>query len=269
MLMIYRASGCLGCPDLTMLLSLTSKSAARDFAGAFCDDEQQGRADRGATLSQGRAAGERRPDYGERHSSNDGESRQMGKCAISCNVACWWLTHQQFQLDVRDDGRFNALTQELREIAPEAGSLELCIRSVLVLPSLAPPAAQALVLLPEPASTSATRRVRVDVPPDARAILLEEWTLALDRTQAQHPPHVDDPYPGVYKQAIALVRSLYALLRYVPAWQLHRKLGPGAPLHIAVGAALAPDALDEDVLGFGECIPHKSPTPIGAHTWRS
>lgn len=172
---------------------------------------------------------------------------------------------QQFQLDVRDDGRFNALTQELREIAPEAGSLELRVRSVLVLPPLAPPAAQALVLLPDPTSTTATRRVRVDVPPDARAILLEEWTLALDRTQAQRPPHGEDPYPGVYKQAIALVRSLYALLRYVPAWQLHRKLGPGAPLHIAVGAALAPDVLDEDVLGFGESVPRETPTRWGSH----
>jgi hypothetical protein len=171
----------------------------------------------------------------------------------------------QFHLEVRDDGRFGSLAQEMKEMAGDA-PLELRVRTVLVLPHLAPPSAQALVLLPEP-STEATRRVRVDVPHDARAILLEEWTLSLDRT-AIHSQQVEDPYPAIYKQAIALVRSLYALLRYIPTWQLHRKLGSGAPMQMIVETTLGLDSLDEDVLGFGESLSTLLRLPLGliAHT---
>ncbi|KAG8737048.1 hypothetical protein FRC10_008644 [Ceratobasidium sp. 414] len=187
-----------------------------------------------------------------------------------------------FQLEVRDDGAFASLAQDLRDIASDGdGLLELRVRTVLVLPHLAPPAAQALVLLPEPSpstTTTATRRVRVDMPPAARAILLEEWSLQFDRS-AFYPQQIEDPYPGIYKQAIALIRSLFALLRYVPTWQLHRKLGSGAPMQITVGATLEADPLDEDIVGFEHKLVPDDPgpsvfsfppiaTPLGAITLR-
>ena len=84
----------------------------------------------------------------------------------------------------------------------------------------------------------------------------EEWSLSLDpSTQLEQPQSGEDPYPGVYKQAIALMRSLYALLRYVPAWQLHRKLVPGSGMKVTVVAAVVgreDEMLHEDVLGLCE-----------------
>lgn len=161
-----------------------------------------------------------------------------------------WLTNIQFQLEVMDDGRFGGVTQELKELGTGPKStLEMRVRSVLVLGPPSP--AQALVLV------SDSKRTRIDIPPDARAILLEEWSLSLDRTTKLDQTQGDDPYPGVYKQAIALIRSLYALLRYVPAWQLHRKLGPGSGIKVVVVATLVgkeEDADDEDVLGLSECF---------------
>ncbi|KAG8705559.1 hypothetical protein FRC08_001609 [Ceratobasidium sp. 394] len=189
-----------------------------------------------------------------------------------------------FQLEVRDDGAFASLAQDLREFASDGGGpLELRVRTVLVLPHLAPLSAQALVLLPEPnpnptTNTTTTRRIRVDLPPTARAILLEEWSLQLDRS-AFYPQQVEDPYPGIYKQAIALIRSLFGLLRHVPTWQLHRKLGSGAPMQITVGATLEADPLDEDILGLEHKLVPDDPgpstfsfppiaTPLGAITLR-
>ncbi|CAE6497318.1 unnamed protein product [Rhizoctonia solani] len=153
-----------------------------------------------------------------------------------------------FQLEVMDDGRFQELNQELKDLGSGIdGPLEIRVRSVLVLGPPSP--AQALVLM-----SDTERRKRVEIPPEARAIQLEEWSLSLDRsTKLDHLQAGEDPYPGVYKQAIALMRSLYALLRYVPAWQLHRKLVPDSGMKVVVVAALVgkeDDRLHEDVLGL-------------------
>ncbi|KAG8722015.1 hypothetical protein FRC09_006963 [Ceratobasidium sp. 395] len=192
-----------------------------------------------------------------------------------------------FHLEVRDDGMFPGLAQELGELASEGqGPLELCVRTVLLFPHLAPPAAQALVLLSEPTSTTTNttataRRTRVDMPPTARGILLEEWTLSLDWSSAQPPAQqADNPLPAVYKQAIALFRSLFALLRYLPSWRLHRGLGAGAPMQITVGPSLGADPLDEDILGFEHRLVPDDPgpsifpfppisTPLGSITLRA
>lgn len=158
---------------------------------------------------------------------------------------------RQFQLEVMDDGRFGGVSQELKELGSVgSGLLEMRVRSVLVLGPPSP--AQALVLV-----SDTQKRTRVDIPPDTRAISLEEWTISLDRSTRLDQVQ-DDPYPGVYKQAIALMRSLYALLRYVPAWQLHKRLVPGSGMKVVVVASLVgreEDTEDEDVLGLSECSP--------------
>ncbi|CAE6500269.1 unnamed protein product [Rhizoctonia solani] len=151
-----------------------------------------------------------------------------------------------FQLEVMDDGRFQELTQELKELINDrAGMLEMRVRSVLVLGP--PEPAQALVLM-----SDSGRKKRIEIPPEASAIQLEEWSLSLDRlTKLDQVQAGEDPYPGVYKQAIALIRSLYAILRYVPAWQLRRGLVPGSGMKVVVVAALVgreDDRLHEDVL---------------------
>ncbi|KAJ1305598.1 hypothetical protein OPQ81_000595 [Rhizoctonia solani] len=77
-----------------------------------------------------------------------------------------------FQLEVLDDGRFGELTQELRELGgTKGGTLEMRVRSVLVLGPPSP--AQALVLV-----SDSERRKRVEIPPEASAIQLEEWSLS-------------------------------------------------------------------------------------------
>ncbi|CAE6443757.1 unnamed protein product [Rhizoctonia solani] len=183
-----------------------------------------------------------------------------------------------FQLEVMDDGRFGELTQELRELGSlAAGTLEMRVRSVLVLGPPSP--GQALVLV-----SDSERRIRVEIPPEASAIQLEEWSLSLDRsTRLNQVQAGEDPYPGVYKQAIALMRSLYALLRYVPAWQLHRRLVPGSGMKVIVVAGVVgreDDRLHEDVLGLThKLIPGEADTstflfpaivtPLGAISLRA
>ncbi|CEL54712.1 Autophagy-related protein 13 OS=Sclerotinia sclerotiorum (strain ATCC 18683 / 1980 / Ss-1) GN=atg13 PE=3 SV=1 [Rhizoctonia solani AG-1 IB] len=183
-----------------------------------------------------------------------------------------------FQLEVMDDGRFGGLTQELKDLGNAANdALELRVRSVLVLGPPSP--AQALVLV-----SDEERRRRVELPPEARAIQLEEWSLSIDRsTRLDTVQAGEEPYPAVYKQAIALMRSLYALLRYVPAWQLHRRLVPGSGMKVVVIATLVgreEDTLHEDVLGLthklipdeGDLITFSFPpivTPLGAIALRA
>ncbi|CAE6421506.1 unnamed protein product [Rhizoctonia solani] len=183
-----------------------------------------------------------------------------------------------FQLEVMDDGRFQELTQELRELGNDrAGLLEIRVRSVLVLGP--PEPAQALVLM-----SDLERKKRIEIPPEASAIQLEEWSLSLDRsTKLDASQAVEDPYPGVYKQAIALMRSLYALLRYVPAWQLRRGLVPGTGMKVVVVAALVgreDDRLHEDVLDLThKLVPDEADpstfafppimTPLGAISLRA
>ncbi|QRV93473.1 autophagy-related protein 13 [Ceratobasidium sp. AG-Ba] len=164
---------------------------------------------------------------------------------------------RQFQLEVRDDSGFAGLAQELRLLGPGDESLtELRVRTVLVLPHHAPPSAQALVLLSEHDVTP-VKRTRVDMPPTARGILLEEWSITLDRAR-DFTLQTDDPYPGIYKQAIALIRSLFALLRYLPTWQLHRKIGA---MQITVGTSTGSEPLDEGILGFDHQLVPDEPTP--------
>ncbi|KAF8751166.1 ATG13 family [Rhizoctonia solani] len=165
-----------------------------------------------------------------------------------------------FQLEVMDDGRFGGLTQELRDLGNAAsGPLELRVRSILVLGPPSP--AQALVLV-----SDSERRKRVEIPPEARAIQLEEWSLSLDRsTRLDSAQAGEEPYPAVYKQAIALMRSLYAVLRVMV---------------IATLVGREEDALHEEVLALthklipdeGDLITFSFPpivTPLGAIALRA
>ncbi|KAG6828716.1 hypothetical protein H0H87_001082, partial [Tephrocybe sp. NHM501043] len=57
---------------------------------------------------------------------------------------------------------------------------------------------------------------RVRIHPTPRYVLLE--TFVLDFVPG---PLVDVPLPTIYKHGIPLFRSLYTLLRVLPAWTLH------------------------------------------------
>ncbi|KAG6819253.1 hypothetical protein H0H93_013727 [Arthromyces matolae] len=71
---------------------------------------------------------------------------------------------------------------------------------------------QVLVHLPPESS-------RVRIHPTPRFVLLE--TFVLDFVPG---PPVDVPLPTIYKHGIPLFRSLYTLLRVLPAWKLHKRL---------------------------------------------
>ncbi|KAF8671513.1 ATG13 family [Rhizoctonia solani] len=185
---------------------------------------------------------------------SDARENQSARPASGAKPDKW------FQLEVMDDGRFGGLTQELRDLGNAAsGPLELRVRSILVLGPPSP--AQALVLV-----SDSERRKRVEIPPEARAIQLEEWSLSLDRsTRLDSAQAGEEPYPAVYKQAIALMRSLYAVLRVMV---------------IATLVGREEDALHEEVLALthklipdeGDLITFSFPpivTPLGAIALRA
>ncbi|CAE6480721.1 unnamed protein product [Rhizoctonia solani] len=162
-----------------------------------------------------------------------------------------------FQLEILDDGRLQALALELKGLGND-GPLEMHVRSVLV---------------PDPSSTPQSSvsvfdwegEKGTEVSPRAHSIELEEWCLSLDRsTTLDQDSASEDPYPGVYKQAIVLMRGLYALLRCVPAWQLYQNLAPDSGTKVEVFASLASgqDAIHEGILDLTRRISPEEPDPI-------
>ena len=55
-------------------------------------------------------------------------------------------------------------------------------------------------------------------------VVLERWTVSLSDTNNYTAAELDDLLPNVYKKGVVLFRSLYTLLRLLPAWKLHRRL---------------------------------------------
>ncbi|KAG6908195.1 hypothetical protein DXG01_005784 [Tephrocybe rancida] len=82
---------------------------------------------------------------------------------------------------------------------------------------------------------------RVRIHPTPRFVLLE--TFVLDFTPG---PPVDVPLPTIYKHGIPLFRSLYTLLRVLPAWKLHKRLrrrGVSLGITLRVHTGHDPDVL--------------------------
>jgi autophagy-related protein 13 len=92
-----------------------------------------------------------------------------------------------------------------------------------------------------------TRRVRVE--PTPRYIVLETWTLSFAPRPAEEDGSIDVALPTIYKHGIPLFRSLYSLLRVLPAWKLYKRLKrrTGLSIELRVGG----DA-DHRILEFGE-----------------
>ncbi|KAG8871300.1 hypothetical protein FRB97_008819 [Tulasnella sp. 331] len=107
---------------------------------------------------------------------------------------------------------------------------------------------QVLLSIPQPALnqvlvlTHSNQRTRID--PTPRYILLESWRVDITRPSSSHDQPsssassasshsesstsgssvFDVELPTVYKQSIALFRSVYSLLRVLPTWKLRRQL---------------------------------------------
>ena len=112
-------------------------------------------------------------------------------------------------------------------------------------------------------------RVRID--PTPRYIVLESWNLEY----VPHPhsqPHTQDVAPStMYKHGIPLFRSIFTLLRVLPAWKLARRLRRrvGGNRGGNFSIQLRVDSVDSsvhagDVMSFGESHPicHLSRLPF-------
>lgn len=86
---------------------------------------------------------------------------------------------------------------------------------------------------------------RMRINPTPRFILLE--TFVLDFIPSHSP--ADVPLPTIYKHGIPLFRSLFTLLRLLPAWKLHKRLrrrvggGPALGVTLRVREGDDPDIL--------------------------
>lgn len=55
-------------------------------------------------------------------------------------------------------------------------------------------------------------------------LVLERWKIHVGDRNSVHPSELRDPLPNVYKKAVVLFRSLYAYLRFLPAFKYYKSL---------------------------------------------
>ncbi|KAF2791399.1 hypothetical protein K505DRAFT_66464 [Melanomma pulvis-pyrius CBS 109.77] len=55
-------------------------------------------------------------------------------------------------------------------------------------------------------------------------LVLERWKIQVGDKNSVHPSELRDPLPNVYKKAVVLFRSLYAYLRFIPAFKYYKSI---------------------------------------------
>lgn len=55
-------------------------------------------------------------------------------------------------------------------------------------------------------------------------LVLERWKIQVGDKHSVRPSELNDPLPNVYKKAVVLFRSLYAYLRFVPAYKYYKTI---------------------------------------------
>lgn len=55
-------------------------------------------------------------------------------------------------------------------------------------------------------------------------LVLERWSIEIGDKNSVHPAELRDPLPNVYKKAVVLFRSLYAYLRFLPAYKYYKTI---------------------------------------------
>jgi autophagy-related protein 13 len=139
-------------------------------------------------------------------------------------------------------------------------------RSVSVSPHPPPFELQVLLSIPELAHNQVlvhlapdSSRLRVD--PTPRYILLESWRLSFNASPYPPEDQVDVAPSTIYKHGIPLFRSLYSLLRILPAWKVFKRLRrrTGGNRNGILSIQLRVPALDDQldsILGFGKPAPN-------------
>lgn len=159
----------------------------------------------------------------------------------------------QFNLETPDPEIFKEHTRIYRSISSAQTVPIFQLQVLLCIPELA--TNQVLVYLAQDSS-----RVRID--PTPRYIVLESWNLEY----SPHPhgqPYTQDVAPStMYKHGIPLFRSIFTLLRVMPAWKLARRLrrrvggnrGGNFSIQLRVDSPDSSVRTDE-VMSFGElCV---------------
>jgi autophagy-related protein 13 len=58
----------------------------------------------------------------------------------------------------------------------------------------------------------------------ATQVVLERWKIHVKDSASVHPSDLNEPLPNVYKKAVVLFRSLYAYLRFIPAFKYYKSI---------------------------------------------
>ncbi|PPQ78451.1 hypothetical protein CVT25_011846 [Psilocybe cyanescens] len=179
-----------------------------------------------------------------------------------------------FNLETPDSDLF---TKEAREpyrsisLAPPSGPPTLEIQVLLSIPELTNN--QVLVYTPPDSS-----RVRIE--PTPKFILLETWTLGMNLHRPgrqQGDANTDVALPIIYKQGIILFRSVFSLLRVLPAWKFYKRLkrkvgGVNRNGHLGIRLRVRPNGESENdtrILGFNARLSptYRVPLPTSTHTF--
>ncbi|KAF8178962.1 autophagy-related protein 13-domain-containing protein [Pholiota molesta] len=163
-------------------------------------------------------------------------------------------------------------------------------RSISLAPAPGPPLLEIQVLLAVPELANDQVLVyavpdtpRVKVEPARRFILLEAWSLGMDfHNRLASGGHlsaegIDVALPTIYKHGIVLFRSLFSLLRVLPAWKFYKRLkrriggvNRNGNLSIQLRVRSQGEEADDerDILKFGvPPAPSQRPLPTETHTF--
>ncbi|KAI0321425.1 autophagy-related protein 13-domain-containing protein [Amylostereum chailletii] len=168
-----------------------------------------------------------------------------------------------FNLDTPDYDTFRDHLRIYRSIstAPTPPPFELQV--LLAVPDLSP---NQVLVYRGPDSA----RIRVE--PTPKFVLLESWTLAFTPQTLSRAEVVELAPPSIYKHGIGFFRSIYTLLRVLPAWKLQKRLNRrvssrNAALSIQLRVVRAGES-DDDTLRFGMSPGvHASPLPSETHAF--
>ena len=165
---------------------------------------------------------------------------RLDKWASNCIVMAYNPNPIQFNLETPDSDLF---TKEARDRykSVSGSQSQLQVQVLLTVPDVNNN--QVLVHIAPDSS-------RLELRPTPKQILLENWVLAF--TPRDTATDEDVSLPKIYKHGIPLFRSLYSLLRILPAWKLckrlRRRIGSNANLSIQLGI----NQDDSGILGFGK-----------------
>ncbi|KAG7440201.1 uncharacterized protein BT62DRAFT_938268 [Guyanagaster necrorhizus] len=138
------------------------------------------------------------------------DARTTAESRLQLKVDKW------FNLETYDSDMFpKEIRDKYKSVSTSPPPPPLEIQVLLSVPELS--SNQVLVYLSPDSS-------RLQIKPTPKYILLESWVLAFNNRRISEEDGSDVALSTVYKHGIPLFRSLYSLLRILPAWKLCKRL---------------------------------------------